>query len=411
MNFTVPEETLEIINGLKQFIDKRVIPLEEENAELLYNERNYYLENGRRHPKVERLRKEVRMASAEAGFYTMFGDKELGGEELGPITALLTQEAIAKSYPNRKLIDPVVIPSPFTNGITPVLRGLKQELKDYYLDGIRKGEKTLCFGLTEPDAGSDVWGIKTKAVKVNNEWVINGTKQWITNAPYADYCMLFAVTNPELHEKRKGGITCFFVETNSEGFNVDSVIPVMGELGGDAGIISIDQLRVPEENIIGELDQGFTKAMHGINNGRLGMSGKCIGSAQWALKQAIDYANMRKTFGKTIGEHQTIQNMLAESAMDIYAARNMALHCAWKIENMKKQPVKEISMVKAYCTEMLGRVYDKVIQIHGGVGVSNELKLEAGYRYARILRIPDGTSEIHRRTIARSLLRGDLNFN
>lgn len=111
--------------------------------------------------------------------------------------------------------------------------------------------------------------------------------------------------------------------------------------------------------------------MHGINNGRLGMSGKCIGSAQWALKQAIDYANMRKTFGKTIGEHQTIQNMIAESAMDIYAARNMALHCAWKIENTKKQPVKEISMVKAYCTEMLGRVYDKVIQVHGGVGVSN----------------------------------------
>ncbi|MEA1852299.1 acyl-CoA dehydrogenase family protein [Cytobacillus sp. FSL W7-1323] len=411
MNFTVPEETLEIINGLKQFIDKKVIPLEEENAELLYNERNYYLENGKRHPKVESLRKEVRVASAEAGFYTMFGDKELGGEELGPITALLTQEAIAKNYPNRKLIDPIVIPSPFTNGITPVLRGLKQELKDEYLDGIRKGEKTLCFGLTEPDAGSDVWGIKTKAVKVNNEWVINGTKQWITNAPYADYCMLFAVTNPELHAKRKGGITCFFVETNSTGFNVDSVIPVMGELGGDAGIISIDQLRVPEENIIGELDQGFTKAMHGINNGRLGMSGKCIGSAQWALKQAIDYANMRKTFGKTIGEHQTIQNMIAESAMDIYAARNMALHCAWKIENTKKQPVKEISMVKAYCTEMLGRVYDKVIQVHGGVGVSNELKLEAGYRYARILRIPDGTSEIHRRTIARSLLKGDLNFN
>lgn len=411
MNFNIPDETLEIINGVKQFIDKKVIPLEEENTGLLYNERNYYLENGRRHPKVEELRKEVRKASAEAGFYTMFGDKELGGEELGPITALLIQEAISKNYPNRKLIDPVVIPSPFTNGLTPVLRGLKQELKDMYLDGIRTGEKTLCFGLTEPDAGSDVWGIKTKAVKDGNEWVINGTKQWITNAPYSDYCMLFAVTNPELHASRKGGITCFFVETKSEGFNVDSVIPVMGELGGDAGIISINNLRIPEINIIGELDNGFTKAIHGINNGRLGMSGKCIGLSQWALKQAVDYANIRKTFGKKIAEHQTIQNMIAECAMDIYAARNMALHCAWKIENSKKQPVKEISMVKAFSTEMLGRVYDKAIQIHGGMGVSNELKLEAGYRFARILRIPDGTSEIHRRTIAKSLLNGDLNFN
>ncbi|WP_209123558.1 acyl-CoA dehydrogenase family protein [Alkalihalobacillus sp. BA299] len=411
MNFTMPEETVEIISGLKQFIDKRVIPLEEKNADLLYNERNYYLEDGRHHPKVEELRKEVRMVSAEAGFYTMFGDKELGGEELGPITALLVQEAIGKNYPDRKLIDPIVIPSPFTNGLTPVLRGLKQELKDEYLEGIRTGEKTLCFGLTEPDAGSDVWGMKTKAVKDGNEWVINGTKQWITNAPYADYCMLFAVTNPDLQASRKGGITCFFVDTKSEGFTVDSVIPVMGELGGEAGIISLDNLRVPEENIIGELDNGFSKAMHGINNGRLGMSGKCIGLAQWALKQAVEYANIRKTFGKTIGEHQMIQHMLAECAMDIYAARNMALHCAWKIENTKKQPVKEISMVKAYCTEMLGRVYDKAMQIHGGMGISNELKLEAGYRFARILRIPDGTSEIHRRTIARSLLKGDLNFN
>jgi acyl-CoA dehydrogenase len=411
MNFNPPEDTIDIINGLRQFIDKVVIPLEEENSQLLYNERNYYLENGKRHPKVEELRKIVRMESAKAGFYTMFGAKELGGEELGPVTSLLAQEAIGKYYANRKLIDAVVIPSPFTNGLTPVLKGLKQELKDRYLEGIRTGEKTLCFGLTEPDAGSDVWGIKTKAIKDGNEWVINGTKQWITNSPYADYCMLFAVTNPELQARRKGGITCFFVETKSEGFDVDSVIPVMGEIGGDAGIISIENLRVPEENIIGELDHGFTRAMNGINNGRLGMSGKCIGSAQWALKQAVDYANIRQTFGKKIGEHQMIQNMLAESAMDIYAARNMALHCAWKIENTKTQPTKEISMVKAFCTEMMGRVYDKAIQIHGGIGLSNELKLEAGYRLARILRIPDGTAEIHRRTIAKSLLKGDLNFN
>jgi len=411
MNFNPPEDTIDIINGLRQFIEKVVIPLEEENSQLLYNERNYYLENGKRHPKVEELRKIVRMESAKAGFYTMFGAQELGGEELGPITSMLVQEAIGKYYANRKLIDAVVIPSPFTNGLTPVLKGLKQELKDRYLEGIRTGEKTLCFGLTEPDAGSDVWGIKTKAVKEGKEWVINGTKQWITNAPYADYCMLFAVTNPELQAKRRGGITCFFVETKSEGFNVDSVIPVMGELGGDAGIISLENLRVPEENIIGELDNGFSRAMNGINNGRLGMSGKCIGSAQWALKQAVDYANIRQTFGKKIGEHQMVQNMLAECAMDIYAARNMALHCAWKCENTKTQPTKEISMVKAFCTEMVGRVYDRAMQIHGGIGLSNELKLEAGYRHSRILRIPDGTSEIHRRTIAKSLLKGDLNFN
>ena len=410
MDFTVPEETQEIIKALKQMIEKDVIPIEEANRDLLYNERNYYLENGRRHPKVEELRKVVRMKSAEAGFYTMFGDTELGGDELGPITSLLVQEALNKNYPNRKLID-AVIPSPFTNGLTPVLRGLKPALKEKYLAKIASGEETLCFGLTEPDAGSDVWGIKTTAVRDGEEWVINGTKQWISNAPYASYCMLFAVTNPELHAQRKGGISCFFVDTTSEGFTVDSVIATMGSLGGDAGIISIDNLRVPHEYVIGEVDHGFTKAIHGINNGRLGMSGKCIGSAQWALKKAVEYSQIRRTFGKTIGEHQMIQNMLAEAAMDIYAARNMALHCAWKIENSKHTPAKEISMVKAYCTEMMGRVYDKAIQVHGGMGTSNELELEEGYRLARLLRIPDGTSEIHRRTVAKSLLKGDLNFN
>jgi acyl-CoA dehydrogenase len=173
MEFNMPEETQEIINGIKQFINKVVIPLEEENRDLLYNERKYYLEDGRRHPKVEELRRIVRKESAKAGFYTMFGAEELGGGGFGPLTALLVNEAIGKHYPHRKLIEHVVIPSPFTNGLTPVLNGLKQELKDKYIEGIGSGEKTLCFGLTEPDAGSDVWGIKTRAVKDGNEWVLN----------------------------------------------------------------------------------------------------------------------------------------------------------------------------------------------------------------------------------------------
>lgn len=411
MDFKTPEDTQAIIDALKQFVEKVVVPLEEKNHSLLYNERNYYLEDGRRHPDVEELRKVVRMESARAGFYTMFGDEELGGEQLGAVTALLVSEALNKLYPNRKLIEHVIIPSPFTNGLTPVLKGLQPALKEKYLPKIASGEETLCFGLTEPDAGSDVWSIRTKAVRDGDDWVINGTKQWISNAAYADYCMLFAVTNEELFKQRKGGISCFFVDTKWEGFSVDSIIPVMGSLGGDAAIISIDNLRVPHEHVIGKVDDGFTKAIHGINNGRMGLSGRCIGSAQWALKKAVEYANIRETFGKKIGEHQMIQHMLAECAMDIYAARNMALHCAWKIDNSEKTPAKEISMVKAYCTEMMGRVYDRAIQIHGGMGVSNELELEEGYRLARTIRIPDGTSEIHRRTVAKSLLKGNLNFN
>ena len=140
------------------------------------------------------------------------------------------------------------------------------------------------------------------------------------------------------------------------------------------------------------------------------MAANCVGAAQWALDKAIDYANERKTFGVTIGNHQAVQIMLADSAMEIYAARNMLLHCAWKMENQEKLPIKEISMIKAYCTEMAQRVVDRCMQIHGGMGLTNELGLEKVWRWARTMRIPDGTTEIQKRTIAKRLLQGDRSF-
>jgi acyl-CoA dehydrogenase len=411
MDFNIPEEVKEVIEGLKSFINKEVIPLEKENSELLFNERNYYTTDGKRSPEVLELMKQVRMKSSKAGYYTMLGAEELGGAGFGPVAAVCALEAMNKEYgPGHKLIDNVVIPSPFTNGLSPVLTGLNQNLRDRYLEGIASGEKTMCFALSEPDAGSDVWSMKTSAVKDGNDWIINGTKQWITNAPYADYSILFACTDQKLRENRREGITCFFVETSTLGFNADSIIPIMGHLGGEVGIISLDNLRVPNENIIGELHQGFGKAMLGVDTGRLGMSGKCIGMAQWALKQGVEYSKIRHTFGSPISENQMIQLMLADSAIDIYAGKNMALNCAWKIENQEKLPIKEISMVKAFNTEMVGRVYDRMIQLHGGMGLTNELHLEEGFRWARTMRIPDGTSEIHRRTIAKRLLKGDLTF-
>ncbi len=206
-----------------------------------------------------------------------------------------------------------------------------------------------------------MFNLKTTAVKEGDEWVINGTKQWITNAPYADYCMLFAITDKALFDKRKGGITGFFVDTKQEGFDVTSVIPVMGYVGGDTGIIQLENLRVPDSHVLGEVHKGLRVAMTGVNTGRIGMSATCVGQARWKLSQGMP-------------------------------------------------ALKEISMNKAFNTEMVGRVMDRAIQIHGGMGLTNELKIEEGYRWARLLRIPDGTSEIQRRTIALSLLGGDLDF-
>lgn len=410
MDFEVPEEARETARGLNEFIDRYVLPLEEKYSDLLSTERARYDERGWYLPEVLELRKQVRMESAKAGFYTMFGDPALGGGGLSEVSLVHVQEELTRHCgPHRPLVHENVVPSVFTNGLSPLLLHLQPQVRERYVDGIASGEKTFCFGLSEPGAGSDVQRIRTKAVRDGDEWVINGTKQWISNAPYADYCVLFAVTDPEANAQRKGGITAFFVETSAEGFSCDSVISIVGHSGSNIGIVSLENLRVPAENVIGTLNQGLSLALLGISRGRLSMSALCVGTARWALAQAVEYAKQRETFGKPIGEHQAVQIMLAEMAMDIYSAKATVARTAWMVEN-KQRSIKETSITKALCTEMLGRVTDKAMQVHGAMGLTNELRIEEAWRHARALRIPDGTAEIQRRTIAGRLLRGDTDL-
>jgi acyl-CoA dehydrogenase len=340
----------------------------------------------------------------------MFGPEEIGGAGLGPLAAVyLNMRLSAHCGPGRALIHPVVIPSPFTNGLSPVLTSLDPSLRDTYLPALGSGEKTLCFGLSEPDAGSDVLAMKTRAVRDGDSWVISGSKQWITNGPYADYAMIFAVTDPALVAERKGGITGFFVDTKAPGFSVVSTIPIMGHLGAEIGILSFDGLRVADDHRLGAVNEGLKVALRGVNTGRLGLSATCIGLARWALEQAVDYSKIRKTFGKFIGDHQAVQILLADSAADIYAAQTMLYDCARKLE-AGERALAETSMVKLHCTEAANRVFDRCMQVHGGMGLTNELRLEEGYRFTRSMRIPDGTSEIQRRTIARELIANGINF-
>lgn len=406
----VSEEIEAVGDSLIRFIDREVVPLERENADVLSSERTIYGADGRFTERVLQLRRKVRMRSAELGFYNLFGAEELGGGGLGAQAALSIQERLNRHCgPGRTLVHTVVLPSPFTNGLSPVLRHLDPAVLDKYRDGLASGEKTMCFGLSEPDAGSDVLGMKTRATRDGDHWVLNGTKQWITNAPYADYAMIFAVTDEALARERKGGITGFFVETSTAGFSVPSVIPTMGHLGAEIGIVTLDNVRVHDSHRLGPVDKGLSVALGGVNVGRLGMAGTCVGLARWALEQATEYAKVRKTFGRSIADHQAIQFMLAESAMDIYAAKTMAHDCAMRVDRGERA-TKELSMTKAFATEMLNRVMDRCIQVHGAMGLTNELRLEAGFRLARMMRIPDGTAEIQRRTIAGRLLSGDLDI-
>lgn len=407
MDFTIPEEVTAVGDALIRFVDREVVPLEQAHRELLDNERNLFGPDGRYTAKVLELKRQVRMRSSELGFYNLFGPAALGGEGLGAIAAVAINERLfAHCGPDRPLIHNVVLPSPFTSGLSPVFTSMDPTVFDRYRNGLASGDKTACFALSEPDAGSDVYAMKTVAERDGDEWVITGTKQWSTNAPYADHAMVFAVTDKELASRRQGGITGFFVDTSSPGYAVPSVIPLMGHQGFDIGIVTMDRVRVRDDHRLGPVGAGLSVGLAGVSVGRLAMAGLCVGLAQWALDQATAYAKLRKTFGRPIAEHQAVQFMLAECAMDIYAAKCMMQNCAWRIDQGQPSAM-QVSMVKAYGTEMLGRVVDRCMEVHGAMGLTNELRLEAAYRFARILRIPDGTSEIQRRTIATRLLAGD----
>lgn len=410
MDFTIDSDTMAMAEAVLRFVEREVLPLQQRHHHLLGSERTLFDASGRYVPEALALRQQVRKRSAELGFYTLFGDEKLGGGGQGAQVMAHVQEVLNHRVgPPQPLVQTVVLPSPFTNGLSPVLRHLKPDIFAHYRDGIASGDKTLCFALSEPDAGSDAFGMKTRAVRDGDEWVLTGTKQWITNSPYADYAMVFALTDPEAAARHKGGVTGFFVDTRAPGFSVPRIINTMGHLGGDTGVIVLDGVRVRDDHRLGEVGRGLAVAMDGVNAGRMGMAASCLGLALWALDQAVEYAKVRKTFGVPIAEHQAIQLMLADSAMDIYAAKTMIQNCAWRIDNGQSATA-QVSMVKAFSTEMLGRVMDRSIQIHGGMGLTNELRLEEGYRFARVMRIPDGTGEIQRRTIARQLLTGQADL-
>lgn len=420
----IPEDIRDIVKGavtgMVQFVESEIVPMEQEMGDLLIDERKFFDERGAAVEQVMEAKRKVRMKSAEAGFYGMFAPENVGGGGIGIRTMVFVEEALYRKFgPGRPLItwakgflsQPVL--ASFVDGPSHMLTSVSDSVRSEFIPQIASGDKTVCFGLSESEAGSDVWGIKTRAKRDGDDWVINGSKQWITNGPYADYPVIFAVTNEEMVNERKGGISAFFVEASDPGYSVDSVLPVMGHMGGDCGSMVLDNVRVPADRMVGAEDQGFRIAMFGISEGRISISANMIGMGEYALDRSLEYSQQRMSFGKPISEYQAIQFMLADMAIDIYTMKYMVLQTAALIEAFPQTgslPVKEISIAKAYAVEKTQEIYDKAIQVHGGMGLTNELSLNEGFRICRTLRIPDGTGEIQRRTIARQMLRGDTAF-
>lgn len=402
-------ESTDILRGLGAFIDSVIVPLEVDNADLLSErDRRFYAEDGSYAPEVRELIRKVRSLSADAGYYTMFCPESIGGGGLGRRTELLTHEYLAHRY-GPEYVLPYEAIGHWAYGPSILCDHFSAELRGSLLGDMMSGRVGMCFGMSEPDAGSDPWMMSTRAVRDGDGWRINGTKQWITNGPHADYCYLFAVTNSELQSARAGGVTCFIVPLNVGGAQVDSVIRQFGEIGGNEAILSFTDVWVPDANVVGEIDQGFKLAMAGVSMGRLYNSGRSLGYARWALERSVDYARSRVTFGKPLAEHQAVSFKLAESALDIYSARHAALDLADRLDRGERA-VRELAMAKALCCEALFRVADRAMQIHGGMGLTNELRLHRIWHTARRLQIADGSAEILRVTIAARLLAGDLDF-
>lgn len=416
----IPEELRDVINGTIQgmlgFVDSEVVPLEEKFKEILHDERKLFGDDGLLVPPVREARDDLRRKSAKAGYYTAFAPESVGGGGLPWLASVLVLEALnRKCGPGRLFVSWAAgfLASPllagFTDGPSHLFLGAGPAIRSEVLPSLLAGDKTICFGVTESGAGSDLWGLKTKARRDGDEWVINGSKAWITNAPYCDYAAVFAITNEETFAAHKGGLTAFLLDAKAPGFMKDRPEKIIGHVASDCGGFTMDEVRVRNDYMIGAPDGAFQIAMFGISEGRMGMASVCLGLSEFALDRCLEYSKERKTFGSPLADHQVLQFMMADTAMEIYAAKHMTIQTA-KLLDANKVPVKEICMSKAFSIETCQRAYDRAIQIHGGMGLSGELVLEEGFRIARTARIPDGTSEIQRRTIFRQLQRGDTQF-
>lgn len=398
----------EVQQGLGAFIDSEVVPLEEQHREHLEDPAWVYGPAGGYSQELQALMRQVRMRSAAAGYYAILCPTEIGGGGLGPIANVSIWEFMYRRYGPGRIL-PYQALGHWTNGPSFLFTQMTPALRTRALERLVSGEATTCFAMSEPDAGSDAWSMRTNAVKDGDSWVLNGTKQWISNSPYAAFATVFAVTDEEMKLTHKGGISCFLVPTDSPGFSIDSIIKIFGHPGGNEAIISFKDVRVPADSVIGELHRGFDLALNGVSLGRMYNAGRCVGLARWALELATNYSKDRQAFGHPIADYQGVSFQLAESAMDIYATKSMALDCARRLER-GELPLRDMAILKAYSTEMCFRVFDRSMQVLGGMGLTNETRLYDGWHQSRAIRVADGSSEIMRRNIARHLLKGETAF-
>ena len=408
VGFDLSSDVDELLAGLRAFVDAEVVSRHERAGSLLTDPRLRYRPDGLTSDEVLAVIREVRMASAAAGYYGMFVPASIGGGGLGSEALYRVWEDLYHHFgPHYWLISWVV--AHWAHGPSHVLVYATAPARERILPGLLSGQSSMCFAMSEPDAGSDARMMQTRATPDGEDWLLSGSKIWISNGPYADYAVVFARVDTGTENGRRGRITAFLVPTDSPGFHAGGTIRMFGEIGGDEAVLHLDQVRVGPDMVLGEVGDGFSIAMAGVSSGRVYNSGRAVGLARWAIEAAIDYVKQRQAFGHPISEHQGVAFPLAESAMEVHAAHLVGLNCALLLDQ-GRPATKELSMAKAFSTEAAVRAIDRVIQAHGAIGFTNELGLVEAYHAVRKACVADGTSEILRRTIANRLFGGDLDL-
>ncbi|MEM6736553.1 MAG: acyl-CoA dehydrogenase [Bacteroidota bacterium] len=379
MNFHLSEEQLAVRDAARDFAQKELLPgvIERDTNEQF---------------PAEQIR-----ALGELGFMGMMVDSKYGGSAMDTVSYVLAMEEISKIDASASVCMSV------NNSL--VCWGLEkygnEEQKEKYLRPLAKGQKIGAFCLSEPEAGSDATYQKTTAIDYGDHYILNGTKNWITNGNSATYYIVMAQTDPAKQHK---GINALIVEKGVEGFIVGKKEEKLGIRGSDTHSLMFQDVKIPKENRIGEDGFGFNFAMNTLNGGRIGIAAQALGIASGALELSLKYARERKAFGVEIAKHQAIQFKLAEMATDIEAARLLCLHAAQK-KDAGKDFSKESAMAKLFASDVAMRHTVEAVQIHGGYGYVKEFHVERLMRDAKITQIYEGTSEIQKVVISRGLLK------
>jgi acyl-CoA dehydrogenase len=384
MDFELPDDVKLVRETVRRFVDQELMPLEKS------------LEDLTTIPAPVRNHLEAKVK--EIGFWAAAVPAELGGGGLGALGTLVMREQVSRCIVSDTRDDRGFGGSPW-----PILYTCTPAQRKQYLEPVIRGERRHFFAMTEPGAGNDASGLATTAVLDGDEWVINGSKVFITNVDVADFGVVLARTDTT--RRARGGLSAFLVDKSTPGLNVVRSTQTMG--AARVFELRFENCRVPRHNVLGEVGHGFELAGSNLTRTRLGQAASSLGLAQRALEMCIEYAQRRETFGKKLIDRGAVQMMLVDSAAELRAVRLMAYTTAYRLDQ-GEDPVLEVAATKIAAGEGGSRILDRAIQIHGGSGLTRDLPFERMYRDQRGYRITEGGSEVQRWVIARALIKQHL---